>query len=339
MLSLEQVERPVELVELLVHVHRHADRARLVRQRPHDGLSNPPSGVGRELEAPSVVELLDRPGQADVALLDQVQQVQAPVYELLGHRHHQPQVGLDQGVLGCLDLALGPLQPSQLAPPLGGPYRQPLLSNRPLAIQPLDLPREEGRVRPPHVRVQRQPADRAREGYQLPVIRPAQRAVFRDVQRSGLVPGGLALRQILQHAHDPAQALLESAHTGLHGLGVRSAGAGNQLPAQLGVLTQALLQFAQLAPQPRTLRENRPHAGLGGLQLLGEAHFALAVQQRHHADLGQVQADVVLRRRSLFPLVAIGGQVLLDHAVVQFAVLRGARIGLCARRSVAQPSA
>ncbi len=44
---------------------------------PGDGLAHPPRGVGGELEALAVVELLDGADQAEVALLDEVQQRQA----------------------------------------------------------------------------------------------------------------------------------------------------------------------------------------------------------------------------------------------------------------------
>src|SRR3954467_12551813 len=49
-----------DLVQLLDHVHRDADRARLVRDRPGDRLSDPPGRIGGELVALAVVELLDR---------------------------------------------------------------------------------------------------------------------------------------------------------------------------------------------------------------------------------------------------------------------------------------
>jgi hypothetical protein len=63
-----------ELVDLLDHVHRDADGAGLVGHRPGDRLADPPGGVGRELVALGVVELLDRADQAEVALLDQVEE-------------------------------------------------------------------------------------------------------------------------------------------------------------------------------------------------------------------------------------------------------------------------
>ena len=95
-----------QLVDGLDHVHRDADGAGLVGDGAGDGLADPPRGVGRELVAALVLELVHRLHQADVALLDQVQELQAAVRVLLGDRDHQAQVGLDQLLLGLLGLVL-----------------------------------------------------------------------------------------------------------------------------------------------------------------------------------------------------------------------------------------
>jgi hypothetical protein len=82
-----------------------------------DGLANPPRGVGRELVAAAVFELVHRLHQADVALLNQVEELQAAVGVLFGDGDDQAQVGFDQLALGLLGvhvaldhLALGALQ-------------------------------------------------------------------------------------------------------------------------------------------------------------------------------------------------------------------------------------
>ena len=89
---------------------RQADRAAGVGDAAGDGLADPPRGVGGELEALAPVELLDGVHQAEVALLDQVEQRQARGLVLLGDRHHQAQVRLHERALGVLALAGGAAQ-------------------------------------------------------------------------------------------------------------------------------------------------------------------------------------------------------------------------------------
>src|SRR5215468_12375428 len=64
-----------DLVDDLNHVNGYADGARLILEPTTDRLPNPPGGVGRELEAASIFELVDSLHQADVAFLDQVEEV------------------------------------------------------------------------------------------------------------------------------------------------------------------------------------------------------------------------------------------------------------------------
>jgi hypothetical protein len=118
---------PDHLVDGLHHVHRDPDGPPLVRQRSGDGLTDPPGGVGGELEALGVVELLRRPHEPQVPLLDEVQERQAPVPVPLGDGDHQPEVRLDQDFLGLLAPSdrlgqAGPLLGAQhdLAPLLSG---------------------------------------------------------------------------------------------------------------------------------------------------------------------------------------------------------------------------
>ena len=74
-----------------------------------------------ELEALGVVELVDRPHQTEVALLDQVEQLHPTPRIALGDADHQPQVGLGQLALG----ALAALHAAQQHPLLGGVGRHP----------------------------------------------------------------------------------------------------------------------------------------------------------------------------------------------------------------------
>jgi hypothetical protein len=85
-------------------MHRQADGARLVHDRALDVLADPPGGVGGKAEAAFRVEFLQRVDQAEVALLDQVEQRNAAVQVVLGDVHDQPQVVLDH-LLPRLEIA------------------------------------------------------------------------------------------------------------------------------------------------------------------------------------------------------------------------------------------
>ena len=91
-----------KLVDDLDHVHRDADRTRLVRHRAGDRLTNPPGGVGRELVALRIIELFDGADEAQVALLDQVQELHTAPGVALGQRHNESKVRLEQVVLRLL---------------------------------------------------------------------------------------------------------------------------------------------------------------------------------------------------------------------------------------------
>src|SRR5262249_32598182 len=67
--------RTHHLVYYLHHVNGHTNWARLINERAGDPPSNPPSGGGREREATSIFEFVDCLHQADVAFLDQVEEL------------------------------------------------------------------------------------------------------------------------------------------------------------------------------------------------------------------------------------------------------------------------
>src|SRR5207245_3766433 len=108
----EVAARADELVARLDHVDRDADGPRLVRNGARDGLSDPPRRVRRELVAATVLELVDRLHEADVSLLDEVQELEPAVRVLLRDRDDKTQVRLDELGLGALG---GSLSVSQLA--------------------------------------------------------------------------------------------------------------------------------------------------------------------------------------------------------------------------------
>src|SRR6266567_6321113 len=110
-----------DLVQLLDHVHRDPDRPRLVRDRPGDGLADPPGRVGRELVALAVVELLDRPDQAKRALLNQIEEAEAAAEIRLRDRDDEAKVRLDHLRLRGHVAALDPLRQIDLL--VGGQQR------------------------------------------------------------------------------------------------------------------------------------------------------------------------------------------------------------------------
>src|SRR5262249_44083373 len=71
-----------------------------------DRLPDPPRRIGRELVAAAVLELVYRLHQADVALLDQVEELQAAVGVLLRDRDHEAEVGFHHLLLRLPRLAL-----------------------------------------------------------------------------------------------------------------------------------------------------------------------------------------------------------------------------------------
>ena len=77
-------------------VERHPHDAALLRQRLEDRLADPPDGVGDELDALGLVELVGRADEAEVALVDQIGERHALVLILLGDRHHEAEIAADQ---------------------------------------------------------------------------------------------------------------------------------------------------------------------------------------------------------------------------------------------------
>src|ERR1700736_756146 len=80
-------------------MHGGADGSWLVRNSAGDRLANPPRRIGRKLVAAAILELVDRLHQADVAFLDQIQELQTAISVFLGNRDDQTQVGLDHFLL------------------------------------------------------------------------------------------------------------------------------------------------------------------------------------------------------------------------------------------------
>src|ERR1035441_3173460 len=84
-----------ELIDDLDHVDRDANSAGLVGDAAGDGLADPPGGVGRELVAALILELLHSFHQAHVTFLDQIEECLAAVGVFLGDGDDEAQIGLD----------------------------------------------------------------------------------------------------------------------------------------------------------------------------------------------------------------------------------------------------
>ena len=101
-------------VELLDHMDRQSDGARLVHDPALDALANPPGGIGRKAKPSLRVEFFDGVDQAEIALLDQIEQRHPAIGVVLGDVHHQAQVVLDHALTRAEITGLGQTRAVQL---------------------------------------------------------------------------------------------------------------------------------------------------------------------------------------------------------------------------------
>ena len=95
-----------QLVDGFDHVHRNPDGPRLVCDGTSDRLTDPPRGVGRELVASAVLELIHRLHQTDVAFLDEVEELETAISVLFGDGDHEPEIGDDKFLFGLIGIGL-----------------------------------------------------------------------------------------------------------------------------------------------------------------------------------------------------------------------------------------
>src|SRR5262245_20807094 len=74
----------------------------------HNGLPDPPHGVGNELDVLLGIEALSGLDEADVAFVDQIEEGKPAATIFLGDTHDEPQIGFDQPLEG---LSIAPLDP------------------------------------------------------------------------------------------------------------------------------------------------------------------------------------------------------------------------------------
>src|SRR3989339_1415992 len=90
-----------EFVDRLDHVHRNADGARLIGDGAGDRLADPPRGIRTEFESAVRIEFLNGAEEADIALLNQVEEREAAPDVLLGNGDNKTEVRLGQLLLGA----------------------------------------------------------------------------------------------------------------------------------------------------------------------------------------------------------------------------------------------
>src|SRR5690606_20011916 len=84
----------------------------------------PPGSVGAELEAAAVFELVDRPHQAGVSFLNEVEERKAAVAVLLGDGDHQTEVTLGEAPLRLLIVGVDLAEVAYPAAEAGGGFLQ-----------------------------------------------------------------------------------------------------------------------------------------------------------------------------------------------------------------------
>ncbi len=91
-------------VDLIAHVHRHANRAALIGHGTTDRLPDPPRRIRAELMPAAVLELVGRADQADVAFLNQVEEMHTAPDVLLGDADDQTRVSAHKVLLRGLGI-------------------------------------------------------------------------------------------------------------------------------------------------------------------------------------------------------------------------------------------
>ena len=104
-------------------MHRDADGTGLIGNGAGNGLPDPPGGVGGKLKALGVVEFFHRLDKAQIALLDEIQELHAAAHIPLGNGNHQTQICLGKPLFGGHIALRHP--DGQLDLLLGGKQRHP----------------------------------------------------------------------------------------------------------------------------------------------------------------------------------------------------------------------
>src|SRR5699024_9309960 len=85
-----------QLVDRLHHMHRDADRPRLVGDGSCDRLADPPGRISTELVSFVIIKLLNRLDKTQVSFLDQVKEEHAPAHVSFGDADYQTEIRLGE---------------------------------------------------------------------------------------------------------------------------------------------------------------------------------------------------------------------------------------------------
>src|SRR5271166_2168403 len=348
-----------QLVDRLDHVHRDTNRTRLVGNGTSNRLPNPPRGVRRKFVATAVFELVDGLHQADVAFLNQVEELQAAVGVLFRDRNHETEVGLDQLALGLLrvhvaldDLALRALDLLEQQAGFDfeffnlASYRAGLaaifffliLAARGVgfALQVLSLP-----VKRPH----------AVDGFVDPVDQALAFGVGKaefahsdgnphnsagEVAASAAMVLGTLLQRHgrvfflhhgdffvqLRHGVDLAGKFVQPVLQDF--VGDLLLIEGHDFLDGAHTFLEILAHRQQFVNHDRRSRERLQHADLAALDALGDFHFAFAGEQGNGSHLAQVHADGIV---GFFQCAGreVEFDILALFAFVEFLIERGGR--------------
>ena len=92
----------VKLADAINHVDRHADGAALISNGAGNCLADPPGGISREPETTPVFIFLDRFHQAQVALLNEIEERHTPTNITLCNADHKAGIGFYEVLAGIL---------------------------------------------------------------------------------------------------------------------------------------------------------------------------------------------------------------------------------------------
>src|SRR5438270_5955515 len=319
-----------QFVDRFDHVHRDADRTRLVGNRARNGLPNPPRRVRGKLIAPAVFEFIDCLHQADVAFLNQVEKLESAIGIFLGNRNYQSQVGLNQLALGLLrihvaldDLALGALEllkrhagfEFQLFNFAANRTRLPPIffflffaaGSVGLALQVRRLAVERTHAVDRLIEPLNQPLALVVGEAQL-----AHRLRCRDNRASQLAPRPAMIFRLLRlryfeiffleqrglfvqlgHVVDLAREFIQAVLQDL--VSDLFFIEGDHFLDRAHALGQVFAHSQQFANHDGRPRQGLEHTDLSALDALGDFYFAFSREQRHGSHLAQVHADGIVR--------------------------------------------